>query len=396
MKMKRFLAPDMGEAIRLIRETLGEDAVIITNKKVKGGVEIIASSEPMPTSETANSDLATPVAAAPRPAAARAPQTAPAQAQWLQDPCLDSMQAEIHQLRGLLEEQLAGLAWANQTRQNPTETMLFQRLLQLGFDTSVAKQMAKLGSAGERAGDQAWRHTLNILAQKLTVTENDILQNGGVVALVGPTGVGKTTTIAKLAARYALQNSADSVALITTDAYRIAAHEQLKIYGKVLGIPVRIVNDEASLRSTLRLFRDKRLVLIDTAGMGQRDVRLQEQFALLSGPNFPIKHYVVLSATHQRMVSDEAARMFAKIGLKGAIITKLDECGSLGGLLSVLMKHQLSAAYITDGQRVPEDIHVARSHNLISSAITIASQQQIETGDQAAAYAYSGKAEAFD
>lgn len=391
MKMKRFFAPDMATAIKLIRDTLGEDAVILSNKKCADGIEIIAGLEP----QTAEPE---PKIAAPKEIADSLSKQVKAQrveSAWMQDPVLADMQSELSVLRGLLQDQLAGLAWSNAERQNPGEAMVFRRLTDMGFTPDIAKQIAHL-SAADLTGEPAWRQALNIVAERINVTHDDILSSGGVVALVGPTGVGKTTTVAKLAARFALQNGAERVGLITTDSYRIAAHEQLRTYGKLLGVPVRIATDTESMRAALRAFRDKELVLIDTAGMSQRDLRLHEQFSLLRGRNLPVKNYLVLSATNQRQVSDEAANMFRKADLAGTIITKLDECACLGSLLSVLIKHRLPVAYITDGQRVPEDMHVARSHNLISSAMTISQQYKEDKGIQAVANAYGGVSARID
>jgi flagellar biosynthesis protein FlhF len=222
------------------------------------------------------------------------------------------------------------------------------------------------------------------------VDTSDSLDQGGVVALVGATGVGKTTTIAKLAARYALRHGRERVALVTTDSYRIAAHEQLRTYGRILGIPVRIANSHAELSEALKLLSDKDLILIDTAGMSQRDVRLSEQFALLGEAAPNLKTFLVLSTTTHRSGLGEVVKAFGKVKLDGCILTKLDETTSLGGALSTAVEHKLPVAYVSDGQRVPEDIHIARAPNLIQRAVLVAQQTSQALEQESLNLAFSG------
>ena len=216
-----------------------------------------------------------------------------------------------------------------------------------------------------------WRQALGWLAHHVPVTGDDIIDHGGVVALVGPTGVGKTTTVAKLAARYSLRHGPGRVALVTTDSFRVGAHEQLRIYARILGVPLRIANNPEQLLEVLSGLRDKALVLIDTAGMSQRDMRLSEQFALLHAEGSRIQSYLVMATTAQRSVLDETVRAFQAVALRGCILTKVDESTSLGSALSVAIEQRLAVAYVSDGQRVPEDMHPARAHSLVSRSVAI-------------------------
>jgi flagellar biosynthesis protein FlhF len=219
--------------------------------------------------------------------------------------------------------------------------------------------------------EESWRRLLGKVAVHIPVTDDDILTQGGVVALVGATGVGKTTTVAKLAARYALRYGARSVALISTDNFRIGAHEQLKAYSRILDVPVRFADSAESLQAALDCFCDKRLVLIDTAGMSQRDLRLSKQFAVLKGERERIKPYLVVSATSRLSGLEEVMRSFGELNPQGCILTKIDESTSLGQTLDMVMQHNLPVAYISDGQRVPEDLQPARAHTLVSRSVAM-------------------------
>ncbi|MBB1383298.1 flagellar biosynthesis protein FlhF, partial [Shewanella sp. SR41-2] len=199
---------------------------------------------------------------------------------------------------------------------------------------------------------------------------DDIVKRGGVVAFVGPTGVGKTPSLAKIAARFAAHHGPEQVALITTDHYRIGAYEQLTPYGTLMGCPVKQAQDLTELEQILYQSRNRKLVLIDTAGMGQRDMRLYQQLDnLTANSRIPIRSYLVLSATGQRRVLQDAVEHFKRIPLAGAILTKLDESISIAGALSVLIQNELPLSYVTDGQRVPEDMKVADTLELAKKAL---------------------------
>ncbi len=419
MKIKRFFAPDMRQAIRKVREEQGADAVILSNRKIDGGVEIVSAVDydealidnALERSEAAsqarqaeNTKPDTPpqtqsIAAQltqPQPATAPRAQTAPqpgaprpSAVQWSQDPAIVSMKEEIKQLRGLLEHQLAHLAWNDLKSHHPDQVALLARLNSLGMKPVVAQAIADQVSGYDDL-EQAWRTVLNLFAQSIPVTNDDILDQGGVIALVGSTGVGKTTSVAKLAARFALRHGQRRVALVSTDSYRIGAHEQLMTYGKILGVPVHVAADHEELQQVLKGLMDKHLVLIDTAGMSQRDIRLSEQFATLQHPGMPIKTYLVLSATAQGPVQEETVQAFRDVDLDGCILTKIDETASLGGTLSVISEQQLPLAYIADGQRVPEDMQPARPHNLVHQAAELLKAEDWNPGDAVLAERFGG------
>jgi flagellar biosynthesis protein FlhF len=212
-----------------------------------------------------------------------------------------------------------------------------------------------------------------VLARNLsTITNEDaILDQGGVFALVGPTGVGKTTSTAKLAARCVIRHGPEKLALITTDAYRIGGHEQLRIYGKILGVMVHSVKDESDLRIALKELRSKHTVLIDTVGVSQRDQNVAEQVAMLSDTGANVKRLLCLNATSTNETLNEVVRAYQGSGLAGAIMTKLDEAASIGSVLDVVIRQKLKLFYISNGQRVPEDLHLADSAMLIDRAFRL-------------------------
>ena len=390
MKVKRFFAPDMRQAIQKVREDQGPDAVILSNRQVDGGIEIIAALDydealfesQLATGKPAGADVPTPAIDTPdaresvAPAQPRQARAAAQAVDWAQDPAIVAMREEIKQLRGLLENQLAHLAWNDRERREPLHTDVMRRLSGMELDTALVEKVSA-PTLHARDDQHAWQLALSELSATLPIADNDFLDQGGVVALVGSTGVGKTTSVAKLAARYVLRHGRRHVALVTTDSYRIGAHEQLMTYGRLLGIPVQVASDKQELRSTLNSLADKRLVLIDTAGMSQRDVRLSEQFATLADSGVPIHTLLVLSATLHPSVLEETIRAFSGVALEGAILTKLDEAASLGGVLSTVIKQHLPLMFVANGQRVPEDLHPARAQGLVQQATELAGSREL-------------------
>jgi flagellar biosynthesis protein FlhF len=370
MKIKRYFATDIRQAIRLVREELGPDAVILSNRTVDGGIEIVAAMD----YEALLTDLGVGRTSTYAASAADSPATAPTKPVEV-DPALGDMRRELKTLRGLLEHQLSDLAWGEMGRRHPQRALLLRRMRELGLSDGMCRKVAR-DVAENSDFDRLWRDALAVLAHHLPVTNDDILTHGGVAALIGPTGVGKTTTVAKLAARCILRHGPRSVALITTDDQRIGAQEQLRIYGKILNAPVHVARDGAALGATLAELHGHRLILIDTAGMGQRDARIAPQLEMLRATGVPIRSYLVLSAAAQLAALEETLRAYAPAAPQSCIITKVDETTSLGGVLSVASLHGLPFAYVSDGQRVPEDLRPARSHTLVSRAVAIQTQTE--------------------
>ncbi len=316
--------------------------------------------------------------------------------EWIQDPALTSMQEEIKSLRGILETQLSGLAWGDFSRRHPHRAELLSRLYRLGLKSSLSEELVKQLDAADSLED-SWRRLLTLIARSLPTSDSDLIDEGGVIALVGPTGVGKTTNIAKLAARFTLKYGAKDLALVTTDSYRIGAHEQLKTYGRILGAPVYVADDEQELKQILARLDDKKLVLIDTAGMSPRDIRLTQQLTMLRRSYSDIKVLAVLSAAAQTLAMDEVISTFGADELDGCIASKVDESTSIGGIISILIENRLHLNYISDGQKVPEDIHQANTKDFLKLALEMVRQHpvQVKTDELAMSYSAGGLSHAF-
>jgi flagellar biosynthesis protein FlhF len=388
MKIKRFQAADVRQAIREVREVLGPDAVILSNTRVDGGVEIVAATDydenqfkrsvPTP-AERAKVDQTPTVEINPAREAERAPAPIQQANIWSQEPTLIQMRKEISGLKNMLQNQLSDLTWKEMERQSPTQVQLLQRYLQMGVQIDLAKKITST-TQGVDDLDTAWRQSLGELAGQISIQQDDVINTGGIYALIGPTGVGKTTTVAKLAARCALKHGAKNVALITTDCYRIGGQEQLRTYARILGVPVRVAKTHQELSDSLNELLDRRFILIDTAGMNQRDIQLSEKFALLQQQSQPIKNYLTLSATTQSSGLNDIINAFSHLDLSGCILTKTDETNSLGGAISALINHNLPLAYICNGQQVPEDLTLARPNTLVRQASELMTndQQQLD------------------
>lgn len=456
MNVRKFIAANARDALRKVKETLGNDAIILSNRGVPGGVEIMAvaardmamivpttisdsapaarqpavadsgddyrvvlnsararisqppSRPPMSAGQQPVRPVAAPAASpASRPAAtvnAGIPRTgalrhaeigrfsastaevsrpsvapapppvgkappappAPPRRQEAEVVPMEVME-EIRSLRRIVEQHMAGFAWGEVARSEPVKTEILRQMLDAGFSPQFARELiADLPHEMSSSEAMAW---VKGAADRSLLTiggEGDIVDRGGVYALVGPTGVGKTTTTAKLAARCVLRHGPSKVALVTTDGYRIGAHEQLRIYGRILGVSVHLVKDASELRQTLIELQHKHMVLIDTMGMSQRDKLVPEMTDMLSGCD--VQRLLLLNSTSRGDTLDDVVRAYAGDTLAGCILTKIDEAASLATVLDVIMRHRLQLLYVSNGQRVPEDLHLPNRSYLLHRA----------------------------
>lgn len=402
MKINRFFAADMRQAIRQVREALGPDAVILSNKTVDGGVELVAAIdydesavraavEKTHSREEAQArpDGVTPIRAKQAQERQGGKAREPARVEWSQDPILVEMRQEMQAMRRMMENELSELTWRDMGERRPQVQELLRRLMGLELSPDICRELVARVDDTDNL-DRAWRKVLHHLAGELPVAGEQLLDQGGVVAIIGPTGVGKTTTVAKLAARFCLRHGSRHVALVTTDSFRIGAREQLNTYGRILDVPVRSAGTVEELNNALNAFCDRRLILVDTAGMSQRDVRLSEQLSMLSAGNQPVRSFLALPATTQQAALEQAIKAFSAVQLDACILTKIDEAASLGGVFSAVIHSGLPMAFTTDGQKVPEDLQLARPHSLVGRAVALSQGAEERQDDEYLALALGG------
>ncbi len=443
MKIKRFVAKDIRLAMRMVKDELGADAVIMSNRSVDEGVEIVAAKDfdeqaihknlnssnersnvtsksdknvELKDFETEKKNLH--VISSPRkmgkdgtipkrplrrnvdqyvgyaekvnlPSETKKVLTSKLnpslieqtksqagkqfnqdlaekikQQSSVSDKFMQEMRGEIKALKTALDSKLSEVSWNQGVQANPVRINLLHRLADMGFSKKLS---IKIANRLDKQNDSelAFEKAKDMLAKVLPVTDDNLLEYGGIVALVGPTGVGKTTTIAKLAAKFILKHGSKQVALITTDNYRIGAHEQLTTYGRLLDVPVRSAANAEELRHHINSFNDRQLILIDTAGMSQRDMRLAEQIQTLQHEDVPIKTYLVMSAATQYKAMNEIINAFKVFKPESSILTKLDETVTQGSTLSAIIENQLPVSFMTNGQQVPEDIYFPEAYTMI-------------------------------
>jgi len=451
MTVKRFFGASAREYLRRVKEELGPDAVVISNKPVDNGVEIVAmtpdsldaisqqaaaprTDNQRPTVPPTGSALSSAPFSAQRPKAqdddytvtlSSAVRKAPAVRPWTPyeaapavdaapearsrlrplpprvptatdvlsppqvaaslraaaepavRPAVESQQEvaelrdEMRVIKSLLESQLAGFAWGEMARDTPVRALLLGEMIEAGFSGELARRLVTDMPVDMNQDDgRKWLKAAVNRRLRTLPTEADFIDRGGVYAIVGPTGVGKTTTTAKLAARCVVRYGADRLALLTTDGYRIGAQEQLRIYGRILGVPVFVVRDGEDLRRTLADLRDKHMVLIDTVGMSQRDRMVAEQAAMLMRSG-EVNRLLLLNAGSRGDTLDDVVRAYSGEDLAGCIMTKVDEATALAPALDCIVRHGLTLSYVANGQRVPEDLHLPNRNYLLHRAFKV-------------------------
>lgn len=266
-------------------------------------------------------------------------------------------------------------AWKKHSPKNALQAKLWNRFENMGFDEWLNYQLINhLKSSDDEKS--SWQACLQDLANHISISPSDRLKRGGVFALVGPTGAGKTTTIAKMAVRFTLEHEGAQVGLITMDNYRLAAHDQLRTLGQILGVPVQVADQEHSLSQCIEELSDCDLILIDTAGLTPEHPMLQYQLDQLVMLRNKVHTLLTIPATNNSRVLRKVFHNYKAAGLAGCVVTKVDEASSLGDVISVLLETGLDLSYSTDGQRIPDDIHLANAKGLVKQAVRIAQQEQ--------------------
>ncbi|MCC7151959.1 MAG: flagellar biosynthesis protein FlhF [Rubrivivax sp.] len=272
---------------------------------------------------------------------------------------------ELRSVRGLIEQRFGELAFIEKLQRQPRQALLSHRLLECGFSPALVRKLVE----GLPAEGDEMQWAAGILQRNLATGEQEsaLEDQGGVFALIGPTGVGKTTSTAKLAAAFAARHGAGNLGLITLDAYRVGAHEQLRAYGRILGVPVHTAHDRASLDDLLELLAGKKMVLIDTAGMAQRDTRTKELLDMLSHRS--VNRLLVVNAASQGETIEDVLGAYRASSCRGVVLSKIDEAMKLAPALDALIRHKVKVLAVANGQRVPEDWHRLSAQALVQRAL---------------------------
>lgn len=341
MSVHVFVAPNAREALTRIRAELGDDAVVLSTRDHPKGVEVLASAYV----ELTLGDE---------------PEVSP------ETPSGSRILKEIAHLRSLLQNQLAGFAWSAQRRREPIRVALLQSLFAAGFGSVLARMLvARLPRHLHMDAAHAWLRQVLIRNLLVIPQTEDVVELGGSWALVGPTGAGKTTSLAKLAARGVQRYGAQNLALISGDAYRIGAATQLGIYAELLGVELHVVNNAAELAPTLKQLAAKSLILMDTAGFNPQDPRVAQMQTLDA---LGVQRVLVLAANAQSGAIENVMAAYRE-GAVACILSKWDESPQPGAALDSLIRHRLPLAYISSGQRVPEDLYAPNAAYLIDRAL---------------------------
>ncbi len=393
MGPQKFIAANTTEALKLVRQQVGGDAMVLSTRDTPEGVEIVAISpealsslsqrkdpealgkdlsfssssafNPAPPAASFNAPPAVPSAAADVPPAPTAPQ-------------VEKLLAEFSAVKQLLQTHLSARAWDDIQAQSTDKAEALRILLNAGFSPQLCGELAdELAALPADPNTRLIDRLQKLLEPKIqTLDPLSVFDPGGIFAFIGPTGVGKTTAIAKIAARCVLRYGRDQLALLTTDTFRIGAQEQLKVYAKIIGVPVVTLRDSDDLSTKLNSMKDRRVILLDTAGVSQRDTQMLEQAKLLLEGAPSLKRILVMSSTTDLRTQEDVILMHqmatqneAQKALIGAIITKTDEAAQIGPVVDCLIRHKLPLMFLANGQRVPEDLSQANTAYLSHRAL---------------------------
>ncbi len=439
MKVKKITADNMQQALREVTQQLGPDAAIISTRKVANGMEVVAAldyqagtsreqinallkaqqtpaaSKPA-TTATGKPNLEleawlnkikqAPINQQPRqtsghketpPTATKTTTKAPVAAPVLQqqnniskdeplsensesyNDLLIKMNDEMQTLKKYLSNQKTyhgdGNAWDNQTPLSWQQSQLLARCHDAGIEKQWAEPLVLSISDTDNL-EQAWKSCLQKIQQDIPIQHSTLLTKGGCFAFVGATGAGKTTTIGKLAAQFAMRHGADKVTLVTLDQYRVAAHEQLKAFARIMGIKLEVINQAQALQEVIENHTENHLILIDSAGLSPQSPHFSQQLSMLNSVKDRLDTFLVLPLTNQARCLQENFEHYKKLKPNGCVLTKLDESFSLGAALSVATLAELPVTFITDGPQIPDDIHQPEAKKLVQLTEQMAKMAQ--------------------
>ncbi|GGY39736.1 flagellar biosynthesis protein FlhF [Bacterioplanes sanyensis] len=409
MKVKRITAANMQQALRQVTQELGSDAVILSSKKVDQGFEVVAATDYQSGDAEAQAEverqltLQRELEQTRRQLQPEASERAEAQVppqqkareqkvreQFAQPSAPDSgelrrMSGELKELKNWLVSH-QGSPWDQERPMTWQQSQLWQRCQDVGLEPAWSDRLVSRLQPADNL-DDSWRQALQLMEQDLPVANLPWLEQGGRYALLGPTGAGKTTTIGKMAAQFVIRHGAESVALITLDNYRIAAHDQLKTFAKILGVRWLRAPQDGTLPELLKKVAKAKLVLIDSAGLASQDPHFTEQLSMLKDCGNAVKKLLVLPLTSQGRCLQENYEHFKSAALHGCIFTKLDECFCLGPAMSIAALARLPLTLVTDGPHIPDDLHMPEASKLVRLAEQMARMARTRWPVPEAAYA---------
>jgi len=428
MNIKRFYAADTRKALNMVREELGEEAIIISNRSVDNGVEILAAEDfdeelsnlgevntrnathlpenapahdtpidkksrsfaekikdeiqarsSKKTIKTENKTENAQHPDSPSPAipgdlfdVRRITESGIHDTTWQQD-AISSMRAEINKLRDLMESRFTQIHGKASSQQSPIRASLLKQYQRLGLSHNLSGALVNtLHEIDSLTPHAATRDALALLARQIRTSDDDILTKGGIVVLIGPAGAGKTTTLAKLASQFIHRHYSKDIIMVSTDTHRLGAQEQLIAYGRLLGIPVLKARDQNEINQILSAVGDKKLVLVDSGSLTQNDLRNPQALPTMHTEIKAVKHYLVMPASMQVATLDHTVKILTDAGvIEAGIITKVDDAINLGGALSAVIQHKLPVAYWSDGQKVSSHLYAAKPQQLVAKAVAM-------------------------
>lgn len=399
MNIKRVVAPDIRSAMRAIKEELGADSVILSTRTVSEGVEVVVAidydesefnknnssfnkvehkklerNKVLAGVKRFNSESTDKKIGEESEKISWSSEKVDKENQFLsQKMMMEEMRRDIKSLKSLLDNSPGS---DKDGLESPFAEEVVSYFSSLGLKEDVYKEALSDNILNLDFNNNVSR-VLHQIEDDLSVVNDNLVDNGGIFAFIGSTGVGKTTTIAKLAALYTIRNGSDSMALVTIDNVRVGAHDQMSNFARILNIPLYFVENKEELSRTLNDLYDKKLILIDTAGLSQKDSRLASQLDIIKDSHPLLKTYLVLSASTQYVTLDDTIRAFQSDSLAGCVITKLDEAILYGDFLSACIRRNLSISYLCSGQKIPEDISIARKRVIMDGLTSARSGNKV-------------------
>lgn len=372
MKLKKYIAPDTRTALLQIREELGSDAIIYSNRRISQGVEIIASIEELDqTQKTATSPQSEDKPSNQTRTRSSKSNDKQVYSEYLETPqesALKALQGEFKSLKNLVQEQLSNLVWDKTQRISPNQALLMRHLLHRGFPSSIVKQIIHSVN-DEQSEEQMLNAVYDLIYTTLSVQKERFSPIKGRVLFVGAPGVGKTLSLTKMAAQLALKHGPDHLAIFTLDNKRIGAYEEISIYGKICNIPVYRIENQQSYQEAIKACHQFQTIFIDTPGLSPYDQRQIEQLYQMIAFAKPETTLLACPANVQSDCLMDTIQSFQRFDVDAAIVTKVDEVKQYGTVLGALMAKKCQVLAVSSGNKIPDDLVSFEHSQLVCDAL---------------------------